>query len=266
MSQNTIDALPTISVITCTLNSEQYVERAIGSVLGQEYPGLNYWIIDGGSTDGTIRIIQKYEKYLQWVSEPDYGISDAMNKGIRASTGEVVAHLHSDDTYEKGTLLEVGRMVSEEPGVQWIIGDYHEIDRAGAIIKKVCLPTYCLDLLKKWNMIGHPSVFIRRRVFDEVGMFELGLSYAMDYDLWLRIGARYQPRQIHRALANFRVHESSPSNRFMFRSLAEEYAVRCHRVERHGLDRLRDAIRYYWRYIRYYWRFIRYRVRDMVAS
>jgi glycosyltransferase involved in cell wall biosynthesis len=245
------ELLPTISVITCTYNSARYLEQAIQSVLDQRYPKLEYWIIDGGSTDETLKIVRKYEDRVSWISEPDRGIADAMNKGIRLSHGEIVAHLHSDDAYVNDALWRVGRLFQQRAGVNWIIGNYLEINDAGALIRTVTLPPYRYALLKKWNMIGHPAAFIRRKVFSEVGLFPLHLRYGMDYDLWLRIGKRYEPLQLSDTLACFRVHAGGLTTKELFGSLMEGYAIRT-RLEGRGLSaRVEDVVRQVWRLLRY---------------
>jgi glycosyltransferase involved in cell wall biosynthesis len=243
--------LPTISVITCTYNSARYLEQAIQSVLDQRYPKLDYWIIDGGSTDETLKIIGKYEDRVSWISEPDCGIADAMNKGIRLSHGEIVAHLHSDDAYVNDALWRVGRIFQQRADVKWIIGNYLEINEAGALIRTVTLPPYRYVLLKKWNMIGHPAAFVRRMVFGEVGVFPLHLRYGMDYDLWLRIGKRHEPLQLSDTLACFRVHAGGLTTRELFGSLMEGYAIRSQLEGRGVSARVEDVVRQAWRLLRY---------------
>jgi glycosyltransferase involved in cell wall biosynthesis len=245
------EPLPTISVITCTYNSARYLEQAIRSVLDQRYPKLDYWIIDGGSTDETMKIVKKYEDRVSWISEPDRGIADAMNKGIRLSRGEIVAHLHSDDVYLNDALWRVGRLFQQRADVNWIIGNYQEINDAGVLIRTVTLPPYRYALLKKWNMIGHPAAFVRRTVFGEVGWFPLHLRYGMDYDLWLRIGQRYEPLQLSDTLACFRVHAGGLTTKELFGSLMEGYAIRS-RLEGRGVcARVEDGVRQAWRLLRY---------------
>jgi len=245
------EPLPSISVITCTYNSARYVEQAIRSVLDQHYPNLDYWIIDGGSTDETLKIVKKYEDRVFLISEPDHGIADAMNKGIRLSHGEIVAHLHSDDAYVNDALWRVGRLFRKRADVKWIIGNYLEIDDTGGLIRTITLPPYRYALLKKWNMIGHPAAFVRRMVFDEFGLFPLHLRYGMDYDLWLRIGKRYEPLQLSDTLACFRVHAGGLTTKELFGSLMEGYAIRS-QLEGRGLSaRVEDVVRQAWRLLRY---------------
>jgi glycosyltransferase involved in cell wall biosynthesis len=245
------ESLPSISVITCTLNSARYVEQTMRSVLDQHYPNLEFWIIDGGSTDGTLEIVRRYEERLSWISEPDHGIADAMNKGVRLATGEIVAHLHSDDLYLGNALWRVGRLFRDRGDAHWVIGNYQEIDEAGAVIRAVTLPPYRYALLRKWNMIGHPAAFVRRALFDECGLFSLDLRYGMDYDLWLRIGARYEPLQLSDTLASFRVHAGGLTTREVFGSIMEGYTIRNRLHDRSPIDRAEDMMRQAWRLTRY---------------
>ena len=250
--------LPRISIVTCTLNSERYVEQAIQSVLSQNYPRLEYWVVDGGSTDGTPEIVRKYEGRVHWRSAPARGIADAMNTGIGLATGEIVAHLHSDDRYCPGALHRVGGLFLEHPEAQWIIGNYREIDQHQRPIKTIMLPSYNYALLRRWNFIGHQAVFVRRRLYDRIGAFDVNLRYAMDYDLWLRIGREHSPLQIPEVLAEMGIHPSGLTASHIFQSLTEEYAVRRRLHDRTHGDRCMDFLRYHWRRLRYCYRFIKY--------
>jgi glycosyltransferase involved in cell wall biosynthesis len=119
--------LPKISIITPSYNQVNFIQHTIDSVLGQEYPNLEYIIIDGGSTDGTVEIIKGYLGRLQWISERDNAQSDAINKGLRISTGEVVAFLNSDDIYEPGALEKVGQFFAKHREAKWVTGKCHTI-------------------------------------------------------------------------------------------------------------------------------------------
>ena len=256
--QHTVSDLPLISIITCTLNSERYLEQTLRSVFDQGYPCLDYWIIDGGSTDGTIEIIKKYEGKMHWISEPDNGIADAMNKGIRLSEGDIVAHLHSDDLLCAGMLERVGRIFRDHPETGWLIGNYSEIDRYGRKIATVKLPPYDYQRLKRWNFIGHQATFVRRQFLNDVGLFDVSLRFAMDYDLWLRLGNLIAPFQLSDVLASMRFHTGGLTAAHIFSSLADEYAVRRRLCDRSAADCLVHFIDYQWRRLRYCWRYLRY--------
>lgn len=139
MNQNTgkpMERLPKITIITPSLNQAFFIEETIQSVFSQGYPYLEYLVIDGGSTDGTIDILKKYEGRLSWISGPDSGQTNAINKGLRLATGEVVAFLNSDDLYEPGALLTVGEFFASRPEAVWLTGMCINIDQSGKEIRQ----------------------------------------------------------------------------------------------------------------------------------
>jgi glycosyltransferase involved in cell wall biosynthesis len=193
-------ASPKISIITPSLNQEQFLESTINSVLSQNYSNLEYIIIDGGSTDNSVEIIKKYEPYLHyWCSEADLGQYDAINKGFRFSTGEILAWLNSDDLYCPWTLHTVGSIMSELPQVEWLttlspgIWDWYGLclgfgDIPGyskeALLDGCYLPGY-QSLFP--GFIQQESTFWRRNLWEKVGSY-LNTEYklAADFDLWVR--------------------------------------------------------------------------------
>jgi glycosyltransferase involved in cell wall biosynthesis len=210
--------LPSISIITPSFNQATFIERTIESVLGQNYPDLEYLVIDGGSTDGTVEILEKYSDRIHWVSESDDGQSDAINKGLRIAQGEVVAFLNSDDTYEDGSLLRVGKFFAENPDLMWAYGkcriinlDDFEIRKPITWYKNLLLRRYSYRKLLGENFISQPATFWRRSVHKEVGYFDEDEHFVMDYEFWLRLGRRYHAGVINAYLANFRMYENSKS-------------------------------------------------------
>jgi glycosyltransferase involved in cell wall biosynthesis len=178
---------PKISVITVTFNSAQTLEATIQSVVAQQYPNLEYIIVDGGSTDGTLDIIKKYEVHItKWVSEKDSGLYDAMNKGIALSTGEWIAFLNSDDVYVNSPLHSVAAMLQKKPDVGVVY--------ANALIRSDVRPPYLYKsthpVSKRdfWRTpIIHPSMFTKRSEFDRVGLFSMDYPISADYELILRL-------------------------------------------------------------------------------
>ena len=217
---------PFFSVITITFNSERYLAQTIESIINQDYLNKEHIIIDGGSTDRTLDILKKYDKSIRWISEPDKGISDAMNKGIKMSKGEIISHLHSDDLYYPHTLSEVAEIFRDNPETMWLYGNHDFIDKDGNIIKKIRLGKYNYEQLKRLNYITHSSVFVKRDVFDELGYFDTSLNYAMDYDMWVRIGRHYDPCQTTETLSSFRFHDESLSSVECIKAFDEEYEIR----------------------------------------
>ena len=195
-----------ISIITITFNSAKYLEETIKSVIDQDYPNVEYIIVDGGSTDSTINIIKKYEsKVSQWVSEPDEGISDAINKGIRMSSGDIIGILHSDDFYADPSVLgRVAGAFSNSPNIKALYGIQDYID---PVTRKTLL-TWGRDVdpseIKKRMYIPHPTLFVRRKVYDEVGLFKLDYRVAMDYEFAIRLTKYTRPYFLNYKIACMR--------------------------------------------------------------
>lgn len=180
--------LPKISVVTPSFNQAQYLEETIKSVLDQQYPNLEYIIIDGGSDDGSIEIIQKYSEHLAyWVSEPDEGQTDALIKGFERASGEIMAWLCSDDLYEPYTLREVTETFGRNPHWQVVYGDSLWIDTDGRYIRpKKEIGFNRFIWLYEGNYIPQPSTFWRRGIYEQVGGLDRQWDLAMDADLWIR--------------------------------------------------------------------------------
>ena len=189
------------------------MEETIRSVLLQGYPDLEYIIIDGGSTDESVGIIRKYEPWITyWVSEPDAGQTDAVNKGISKGSGDVLAWLNSDDVYCPEALRRVGRYVATSPHVDLIYGDCEMIDGSGRVYDRFNVRSGDLFRLLKENFIAQPSAFWTRRAWEKTGGLDENLHYVMDYDLWLRmfVGGM-TPVYIPTVLSRFRYHDASKS-------------------------------------------------------
>lgn len=218
------------TIITITYNSVSYLEETMKSVLEQDEADFEYLIIDGGSTDSTLPLVKRYaasDPRIRWVSEPDSGISDAMNKGIRMARGTVIAHLHSDDYYLPGTLQSVWNSFVKHPGAGWLVGRCRVVDGAGTLLYEPPIPVELTfrQLLYR-NLVPHPATFIKRSCFDEVGVFSENLRYAMDYDLFLRLSVRQSPLLLDRAVTAFRHHSGSLSSSAELSAYREEYQIR----------------------------------------
>ncbi len=214
------------SIITCTWNSVQYLPRSIESVLSQDYSDIEYIFIDGGSNDGTIDLIQAIPKPVLFVTDIIGGISAAMNKGIELATGDVIAHLHSDDYYLHDHVISHVAEILGKSGTEWCFGrSMDDID--GKITPEPWkVPQYSYNRLLKGNFIPHPSTFIRKRVFDRIGMYDTRYRFAMDYDMWLRIGKEYEPMQIDEHWSVFRRHDGSTSTANEIKGLTEDFKIR----------------------------------------
>ena len=216
-----MSALPRITVITICRNRLPELQRTVASVLSQAYPALEYWIVDGASSDGTPGYLEELKAQgVRSLSEPDQGIADAMNKGVRLASGEWIAHLHADDEYLPGALDAVaGAAAAGDADVLcgWIV----KRERTGEVVYR-CDPSR----LPAEMTINHPATFARRELFEQLGGFDPAYRNCMDYDLFLRqlhAGARF--RVIPRALA--RMAWGGQSERSAWRTLAE-----CHDIRR----------------------------------
>ena len=190
-----------ISIITVTFNSEKTLESTIDSVRSQNYDELEYIIVDGGSTDGTIRIINKNQDIIsKWVSEPDKGISDAFNKGIRMSTGDLIGIINSDDMLEEGALSAVANCIKADTDVL-----YGNVLSFGDGIKPFIEKPKDLSGLYDSMVLLHPATFVMKRAYDKYGVFNIDYKCCMDRDLLLRMysrGAKFQ--YVDRVLSKFR--------------------------------------------------------------
>lgn len=220
-----------LSVVTVCLNASAYIEQALSSVASQSWYDIEHIVVDGGSTDTTLDLIRKVEcanPCLRWNSEQDTGISDAMNKGLAMATGDVVAFLHADDFYSDSRLLEkVAVIFSEKPELAWLTGGMHHVDAQGGIIRTFSVRSWSYSRLLRGNIIFHPATFVRRQRLLDAGGFDTGLRYAMDYDLWLRLGKTSAPYLLAQPLACFRVHSGSRSVLQSDEAFREEFRVRC---------------------------------------
>jgi glycosyltransferase involved in cell wall biosynthesis len=211
MTPPSSSGLPLISVVTPSLNQGRFLEETIRSVLDQDYPHLEYSIIDGGSTDGSVDLIRKYEKQLAyWTSEPDRGQADAINKGWRRATGEILAYINSDDTYCPNALRLVAEAFACDPAIGLVYGRCHVIDKHSAVLRERRVREANFSELLRWSpSIPQPTMFVRREVIESVGLLNTDFHYTMDYELTLRVGMKYKMKFIPHVLANMRDHPAA---------------------------------------------------------
>lgn len=188
-SQTTIhvQSPPLVSIVTPSFNQGRFLKRTIDSVLSQSYPRVQYLVMDGGSTDQSVQILQSHGRRLQWVSEKDKGQTDAINKGFARSTGSIRAYLNSDDVLEVGAIEKAVGHFLRYPQCDLLYGRANYIDEADRPIGPYRTADYSFDRLMNECIICQPATFWQKRIADLVGTFDDSLHYAMDYDYWLRI-------------------------------------------------------------------------------
>lgn len=200
---------PLISIITPSYNQVDFIEETIQSVLSQDYPCKEFIIVDGGSTDGTIAILQKYSTQLTWVSGKDRGQTNAINKGFRMSTGEILFWINSDDVLLPGAITRIVDCFTANPGTKFVYGRSYFTDEKGNIIGQYPTEPFNYSRLAMFNFISQPSAFFTRDAFYGAGELDESLSYTMDYDLWIRISKKYNALYLPEYLSNNRLHDTS---------------------------------------------------------
>lgn len=213
--------LPKISIVTPSFNQGQYIERTIKSVLDQNYPNLEYWVMDGGSTDQTVKILKKYGKQVKWVSEKDRGQTDAINKGLRQATGDIVAYLNSDDTYEPHTLKTVAEFFLKHPKAALLYGQGRLIDDKDKEIGMYNTLPESFEKLFESCGISQPTVFWRKEVLNTVGFFDESFHFTMDYEYWMRVSKKYELHLLPEVLANSRIHPDAKTSAYTHKLHAE---------------------------------------------
>ncbi len=200
---------PKVSIICCTLNSEKFLKQCLKSVRNQLFLNYEIIIVDGGSTDNTIEIVNSF-KVEKVFNDIKGGVSRAMNFGITKATGEIIAILHSDDYYYTDNSLQIIVNCFEEKKCKWLYGNIAYLKEDGSFILKEN-SIYSKEYLSHTYNIPHPSVFIKKEVYEELGLFNEQFKYAMDYDFLLRVSDNYEPYQTSEYLTVFRQHDGSLS-------------------------------------------------------
>ena len=217
---------PRFSIVTCTWNSAATLADTLASVRSQTCQDLEHLFVDAGSTDATLALIEAHPVNKRVLHDVGGGISRAMNAGILAARGEFVAHLHSDDYYATPAVLEQVARVFDDSGAAWVVGQIRVL-RGEQLAEPYAMRRFSYRAYASGHAaIAHPAVFVRRTLFEQAGLFDEDLRYAMDIDLWLRLAARTPPALLAQPLTVFREHAGSVSSANKLRARQEEFMVR----------------------------------------
>ncbi len=201
---------PLISIVTPSYNQAQYLEQTMRSVLEQDYPRIEYLVVDGASTDGSVDIIRKYaDRLAWWVSEKDAGQGEAINKGLARATGEIVAWLNSDDYYLPGALAAAVQVFAQNPDVVLIYGDMLAVDEQGRRTNTLTYKQLTLQDLLCFQIIGQPAVFFRRAVLEKSGGLDTSFHYLLDHQLWIRMAQHGRILHVPQTWAAARYHAAA---------------------------------------------------------
>jgi glycosyltransferase involved in cell wall biosynthesis len=225
-----VDPLPLVSIVTPSFQQGTFIERTIESVLGQDYPHIEYLVVDGGSTDRTLEVLETYSHRIRWISRRDRGQSDAINQGLRAARGEILAYLNSDDTYRPGAVRKAVSYLVAHPTCDLVYGQGRYIDRDDNVIGSLPSPPFDAEGFARSCFISQPATFWRRRLHDRVGYFDEEEHLVMDYEFFLRAARTARIAMIDDTLAEARVWEGAKSVASRARqALAAIEAVHRHR-------------------------------------
>src|SRR4051812_3975232 len=200
---------PLVTIVTPTLNMGRFLDETIQSVLSQDYPHIEYIVIDGGSTDQTLDVLAKYRGRLQFYSAPDAGTADAVNRGFRRATGSVWTYLNADDTYLPGAVSTAVQCLLEQTRVAGVYGDAYWVNEEGRIIGHYPTQEFQPIRLQSSCFICQPTAFIWREAIEAVDLLDPRLRYTYDYDLWIRLARKCSLHKINAVLATSRMHPGS---------------------------------------------------------
>jgi len=226
-----------LSIITAVLNNQHHISSCLESVFHQRYQNIEHIIVDGGSTDDTLEIIKKSgDRISKWVSGPDNGIYDALNKGIRMATGDVIGFLHADDLYATDAVLRTVAECFEKQNVDSCYGDLLYVDKndTNKTIRYWKSSSFDFTLLRKGWMPPHPTFFVKRKAYEKCGMFDTSFKIAADYELMLRFLGQHKISTCYIPEVLVKMRMGGASNRSMrniIRKSSEDYrAMKMHRV------------------------------------
>lgn len=206
MVNNCMNYLPLVTIVTPSLNQGRFIRETIESVLTQDYPNIEYIVVDGCSRDETLDILKEYGKRILWISERDNGQAEAINKGWKMGNGEVLAWLNSDDTYLPGAVANAVAFLKTNPNTMLVYGEGWHTTENGEIIERYPTEPFNVMRLAETCYICQPTVFIRKNLVDEIGYLDESLNYCMDYDFWIRAAKKYTLSYTEKYFAKSRIY------------------------------------------------------------
>lgn len=226
---------PKISVVIPSYNKINFIKRTLDSIVGQEYKNYEVIVQDGGSTDGSVEIIKKYaqsNRNILWESKKDKGQLDAINKGLRKASGDLLAFINADDVYFKNAFGDVVQAYNNNPESLWFVGKGNIVDdserathKLVTSYKNLLLKINSYNLLLVVNYITQPSVFITKKAYEKYGPFSGTKDYVMEYELWLKLGKSEMPTLINKTISSFRLVSGNISTTAFGELLKKDYQI-----------------------------------------
>ena len=215
-----------VSIVTPSYNQARYLEATIQSVLAQDYARIEYIVVDGGSTDGSVELIKKYQsRFAYWVSEKDSGQADAINKGLSRASGEILAWLNSDDYYLPNTISEAVKIFEENPEVVMVYGNMLAVDEHGQTINLLKYSQLSMEDLLCFQIIGQPAVFFRRAAYEKTSGLDPTFHFLLDHHLWIRLSQHGKILHVPQIWAAARYHAEAKN-----RAKAAEFGREAFRI------------------------------------
>lgn len=214
---------PRVALVTPSLNQARYLSDAIESVLAQSYPNIDYLVVDGGSEDESLGVLRSYGDRVRWISEPDAGQSDAIDKGFRKTRGQILGWLNADDVLAEDAVAKAVAVFEARENVGLVYGNGFLLDEQGRITG----PFEEIEPFNLWRLVNgldyilQPAAFFRRRAYDQVGGLDIDLSWAMDWDLWIRLAASADVEYLPDALAGSRIWDRTKTSTGGWKRLRE---------------------------------------------
>ncbi len=247
---------PLVSIITSVLNGSKYLEECLQSVLNQSYPYIEHILVDGASTDGTVEMLASYQaKYpdrIRFISEPDEGTGEAVNKGLRMAKGAILGGLPADDFYQPDAVQKVVEFFRGNTGAYFVYGNYRTINEKGGIMRHgKPQPFTVKDLINKGSYFAYCSAFYKREVVEKVGYFEPVLGCDREY--WIRVGMVFPMHPIDEVLSNFRVHAGATSSGTSIKTRRKHMRVNYLVTRRYGGSVFSASCRNYYKFLIIEW-------------